>query len=79
MMDSDGGIVALEQDSGPTTPMLSPAMLMRFLDRYTAAMTAARMPSENNRNSSQAVFGHVAQRPLSRYELLPHKPQRVPM
>ena len=61
-----------------TTPMLSPAMLIRFLDKYTAAMTAAKMASENNRNSSQAVLGHPAQRPFSRYALLPQDPHRIP-
>jgi hypothetical protein len=42
-------------------------MLMRFLDRYTAAATAAMMARENPRNSSQAVLGQVAHRPRRRY------------
>jgi hypothetical protein len=53
-------------------------MLMRFLDKYTAAMTAARMANENRKNSSQAVLGHAKQRPFALYALLPQDPQRAP-
>ncbi len=44
-----------------------PAMLMRFLDRYTAAATAAMMAMENPKKRSQAVLGQVAHRDRRRY------------
>jgi hypothetical protein len=61
-----------------TTPTLSPAMLIRFLDKYTAAATAARMARENEKNRSQAVLGHDAQCDLRRYAPMLQSAHRWP-